>query len=58
MRLTATQQFTDKQGREHKEGESFEVRDNQEAQGYISAGQAREEKQQQQGQESGQPGRR
>lgn len=43
MKLTATQQFTDKQGNAHKANETFEVQDQNEAQEYIRNGQAREQ---------------
>lgn len=42
MKLIASQQFTDKQGNTRKANESFEVRDNAEAQEYIRNGQARQ----------------
>ena len=41
MKLTAVQTFTDRSGQEHKQNESFECRDNQEAQEYIRNGQAK-----------------
>lgn len=43
MKLTATQQFADKQGVTHQKGESFEVQNDQEAQEYIRKGQAQEQ---------------
>lgn len=51
-KLVATQEFTDKQGRTHKANETFEVQNDQEAQEYISNGQARKAESQQQGQRS------
>lgn len=42
-KLTATQQFTDKQGVTHQANESFDVKDDQEAQEYIRKGQARQQ---------------
>jgi hypothetical protein len=50
MRLTATREFQDKQGVTHRQGESFECQDEQEAQDYIRRGQAKEEQGQTQGQ--------
>ena len=43
MKLTATQQFVDKQGVTHQTGESFETSNDQDAQDYIRKGQAKEQ---------------
>ena len=40
-KLIATQEFTDKSGKVHKANETFEVRDDKEAQEYVDNGQAR-----------------
>ena len=41
-KLIATKQFTDKQGQQRQANESFEARNDQEAQEYIKNGQARQ----------------
>ena len=41
MKLIAVQAFTDKQGNQHQANESFEVKNDSEAQEYIRSGQAK-----------------
>ena len=43
MKLTVLREFTDRNGRVHSEGESIDVQNDQEAQEYIRAGQARQQ---------------